>query len=323
MKDGIEVVIMCREREREARRAIQALSIVDFGVETKIIVSDNPSSAKMALTDIPKDVSHIVRDPSGSWNWHFNSIVSELEYEWCLITHDDDEILPILGKTFQTHKDNSEVFVITGLSQIVDHKNGPIFDQGYDTRINSAGLRSPAGAIYTNLSGHLFDLGTLFPASAMIIRSSLLQSLAPLDVRFELTADFGLSILVAHNRGVVFEGSKPIMNYNLHKNNSVFTDDAAGGIMADFTVTRILLLEKFNELYTESRMTMLLKSVVMSRILIAAFGLTQRKKLLKKTISGSDLLKRNKLKYFLMSFPIFLGPLAPFVRKKVRARLGI
>ena len=323
MRDGIEVIIMCRERVSEAKRAIEALRSVDFGTETQIIVSDNPSSRKKALIDIPGDIRHIVRDPGGSWNWHFNTIVSELEYEWCLITHDDDEILPILGKTFQAHKDNSEVSVITGLSQIVDHKDGPIFDKGYDTRINTARLRQPAGLIYTHLSGPLFDLGTLFPASAMIIRSSLLQNLAPLDARFELTADFGLSILVSHNRGVVFEGSKPVMNYNLHNNNSVFTDQAAGGIMSDFTITRILLLDKFNDLYTESRMTMLLKSVVMSKILIAAFGLTQRRQLLKKTITESVSVKRSKFKYFLMIFPIFLGPLAPLVRKKMRARLGI
>jgi hypothetical protein len=323
MKDGIEIVIMCRERPVETMRAIKALRNVDFGKKLKIIVSDNPSKREEALSNIPDDITHIVRDPSGSWNWHFNTIVSELEFEWCLITHDDDEILPVLGEIFKTYKDDPQVSVITGLSQIVDHKAGPIFDQGYDNRIDSAGLRCSAGPVFTNLSGPLYDLGTLFPASAMIIRSSLLKSLAPLDSRFELTADFALSILISHNNGVVFEGSQPVMNYNLHNNNSVFTDDAAGGIMADFTVSRILLLDKFNELYTESRMTMLLKAVVVSKVLISAFGLSRRNKLLKATIKSSQSLKKSRFKYFLMHFPIHLGPLAPFVRNKMRARLGI
>jgi hypothetical protein len=186
-----------------------------------------------------------------------------------------------------------------------------------------AGLRRSAGPVYTSLSSQLFDLGTLFPASAMIIRTSLLKSLGPLDERFELTVDFGLSILISHNHGVVFEGIEPVMNYNLHKSNSVFTDDAAGGITPDFTVTRILLLDRFKELYTEPRMTKLLQHVVKSRILISAFGLTQRRKLLNQTIRESTLLRKNILKYSLMNIPINLGPIAPYVRRKMRKRLGI
>ena len=323
MKNSIEVVIMCRERQTEAVRAINALRNVDFGAETRIIVSDNPTSREKALKNIPNDIIHTIRDPSGSWNWHFNTIVAELEYEWCLITHDDDELLPQLGDIFREHSDNSLVSVITGLSQIVDHKTGPVTDKFYEKRIYAAGLKHPAGPVYTSLSKQLFDLGTLFPASAMIIRTSLLRSLAPLDERFELTADFGLSMLIAHNHGVIFEGIKPVMNYNLHNNNSVFTDDAAGGITPDFTITRILLLDRFKELYTESRVTMLLQSVVKSRILISAFGLSQRKELLNKTICSSTSLKSNKLKYLLMNIPINLGLFAPYVRKKMRKRLGI
>lgn len=323
MKQGIEVVIMCRERQLEAVRALNALASVDFGTDTKIIVSDNPSSPNKALADILDNVTHIIRDPSGSWNWHFNRIVSELEYEWCLITHDDDEILPILGSVFRSHMNNPEVSVITGLSQIVDHKKGPIFDQGYDNRIDAAGLRHPAGVIRKDLSGHLFDLGTLFPASAMIIRSSLLQELSPLDERFELTADFGLSILVSHDSGVVFEGSQPVMNYNLHNNNSVFSDVAAGGIMPDFTITRILLMDRFTNLYSESRVTMLVKSVIVSKILVSAFGLSARRQTLNETLKSSSSLRKSKLKYLIMMMPIRLGPLAPYVRSKMRKRIGI
>lgn len=323
MKPGIEVVIMCRERHPETIRAIDALAKVDFGVDTKIIVSDNPSSPEKSLSGIPNYLSHKIRNPSGSWNWHFNTIVSELEYEWSLITHDDDEILPVLGTIFQAFRDNPEVSVITGLSQIVDDKAGAIFDESYDKRIDTAGLRKPAGEVRKDLSGYLFDLGTLFPASAMIIRSSLLQSLSPLDNRFELTADFGLSIVIANNNGVVFEGSQAVMNYNLHGNNSVFTDDAAGGIKPDFTITRILLMDKFKDLYSESRMTMILKSVVLSKILISAFGLSQRRRTLSEAIKSSNSLKRNRIKYLLMILPIRLGPLAPYVRYKMRKRLGV
>lgn len=322
MKSGIEVVIMCRERPSETNRAIDALAKVDFGTKTKIVVSDNPSTPSKFLTNIPREVSHIKRNPSGSWNWHFNKIVSELEYEWCLITHDDDEILPILGDIFCANRTNSGVSVITGLSQIVHHESGLIYDQNYEKRLESAGLKEPAGQVRRDLSHYLFDQGTLFPASAMIIRSSLLQSLPPLDERFELTADFGLSVLIAHESGVIFEGRQPVMKYHLHQNNSVFSDVAMGGIKADFTITRILLLDKYPELFNESRLTLILKSVIQSKILVSAFGLTQRRKTLIQTIKSSDLLKKNKLKYSLMTLPIRLGPLAPIVRYLMRKRLG-
>ncbi len=323
MKSGIEVVIMCRERPSEANRAISALAKVDFGTNTKIIVSDNPSTPNKSLANVPEGISHIIRNPSGSWNWHFNKIVSELEYEWCLITHDDDEILPILGDVFSTHRTNPDVSVITGLSQITHHESGLIFDQSYEGRLESAGLKEPAGRIRRDLSHYLFDLGTLFPASAMIIRSSLLQSLPPLDERFELTADFGLSVLIAHESGVIFEGEQPVMKYHLHQNNSVFSNEAMGGIKADFTITRLLLLNKFPEMLNESRLTLILKSVIQSKILISAFGLSQRRRTLIQTIKTSSLLKKNKLKYSLMILPIRLGPLAPIVRFIMRKRLGI
>ena len=323
LKDGIEVVIMCRERQNETLRAIGAIKHVDFGVDTQIIVSDNASKPEKALTGLPSGIIHRLRDPSGSWNWHFNTIVSELGYEWCLITHDDDEILPILGTIFQSHKDNPEVSVITGLSQIIDHEAGLISNNGYEFRLNSAGIREQAGVIHLDLSQKLFDFGTLFPASAIIIRSSLLKSVAPLDTRFEWTADFGLSILIAHRKGVIFEGIKPVMNYHLHGNNSVFTDEAAGGIKSDLTVTRILMLDKFPELYNASRMNMLLKSVIKSRILLSAFGLNERKIILNETINSSLILRRGSLKYFLMKIPIYLGPLSGFVRRKMRKRIGI
>lgn len=322
LKDGIEVVIMCRERQKETLRAIEAIKQVNFGVATQIIVSDNASKPERALTDLPPGVQHRLRAPSGSWNWHFNTIVSELEYEWCLITHDDDEIRPILGTIFQSHKDSPEVSVITGLSQIIDHESGPVSNKRYESRLASAGILEQAGEVHFDLSRKLFDFGTLFPASAMIIRSSLLKTLAPLDTRFEWAADFGLSILIAHGEGVIFEGIKPVMNYHLHGNNSVFTDEGAGGIKSDLTVTRILMLDKFPELYSRSRMNMLLKSVIISKILLSAFGLNERKDTLKMTINSSIVLRNGGLKYFLMKIPIYLGPLSGFVRSKVRKRIG-
>lgn len=323
MKDGIEIVIMCRERQTETLRALRALSKVDFGSNSKIIISDNPTERSKALVGLPDNLHHVIRDQGRSWNWHFNTIVSELEYEWCLITHDDDEILPILGSVFRDHCNDPNVSVITGLSQIVDSSRGMIINKNYERRIDSAKIRRPAGPIYTGLAEHLFDLGTLFPASAMIIRTSLLKSQMPLDERFELTADFGLSILVSRGGGVVFEGSKPVMNYNLHNNNSVFTDTAAGGIFPDFTITRILLLERFKELYSDSRLTELLRSIIISRVLIAAFGLTQRSTTLNDSIKSSSSLKRNKIKYLFMLIPIHLGPFAPIVRHLMRKRIGI
>jgi hypothetical protein len=320
---GLEIVVMARERQQETLRAIDALRSVPFGINVKIVLSDNASIPEKSLRDIPGEIEHRIRIPSGSWNWHFNKIVSELEYEWCLITHDDDEIQPVLGEVFQKYSNNEDVAVITGLSRIVEENKGPIRNIAYENRIDLAELRNPAGFLLTDLSNKLFDLGTLYPASAMIIRSELLQQLAPLDQRYELTADFGLSVEISHNHGVIFEGAQPVMNYNLHKNNSVFTDEAAGGIKPDFTITRILLMDKFNDLYTEQRMTELVKSVIQSRILISAFGLKSRRQLLNKTIRTSQILQRNRIKQTLMNIPINLGPLAPVVRYLMRKRIAL
>jgi len=84
-----------------------------------------------------------------------------------------------------------------------------------------------------------------------------------------------------------------------------------------------LLLNKFPEMLNESRLTLILKSVIQSKILISAFGLSQRRRTLIQTIKTSSLLKKNKLKYSLMILPIRLGPLAPIVRFIMRKRLGI
>jgi hypothetical protein len=113
------------------------------------------------------------------------------------------------------------------------------------------------------------------------------------------------------------------MNYHLHGNNSVFTEEAAGGIKSDLTVTRILILDKFPELYNSSRMKMLLKSVIISKILLSAFGLNERKATLNETINSSVVLRRGGPRYFLMKIPVHLGPLSGLVRKKMRRRIGI
>ena len=322
LKEGLEVIIMGRERPSETLRAIEAIQQIDFGVETHVIVSDNASSLEKALSGLPIGIEHRLRNPGGSWNWHFNKIVSELQYEWCLITHDDDELLPILGNVFNDHRNDPRVLTITGLSQIVDHQKGFVVNANYESRIDAAGIRDKAGTVYFNLSEKLFDLGTLFPASAMITRSSLLRNLAPLDPRFEWTADFGLSILVSHNKGVVFEGRQAVMNYHLHKNNSVFTDEAAGGLKSDFTVTRILMLEKFPELYNRARASKLLRDVFISKILISAFNLKARQSLLKATIRSSKTLRISKFNFLAMKIPIYLGPLASCVRFFMRKRIG-
>ena len=95
---GISVVIMAHERQEETLRAVQALLKVDFGSSTEIVVSDNPSTPEKIIKNLPPQIVHRVRNPSGESLWHANQILQELDHEWTLLTHDDDEILPHLGE---------------------------------------------------------------------------------------------------------------------------------------------------------------------------------------------------------------------------------
>lgn len=222
---GIDVFIASRDRPVETLRAIQAIRQINFGVKTRIIVSDNASSQLTVLTDLPPDVIHLVRNPSDAGH-HFNLILSEFSSTWVLVTHDDDILLPALGDVFRKAVQDPDIDVVSGRSELVD-KDGHVFiDTSYEQRLSRAGLVTDAECILLhNFDELLFDYGTLFPASAIIFRASNFPAGLSINLDTNYAGDFELSFLLAQNSAVLFSGSTPVMRYNLHGGNSVFNSE--------------------------------------------------------------------------------------------------
>jgi glycosyltransferase involved in cell wall biosynthesis len=321
-KSGISVVILAHERQEETMRAVDAILKVNFGCETEIVVSDNPSTPEKIIKNLPSQVLHKVRNPSGGGLWHYNQVLQEADHEWTLLTHDDDEILPHLGDLFRQYSLDSEVIMITGKSRIL--VNGvETADQGYSARLKSAGLDDPSPVSRTDLFDSLFDIGPLFPASAMIVRTGHLKNHATINPDFDLAGDLALSMALANNAKVIFDGSTFVMNYHIHGGNSVFSTRAAGGLMADFTIVRLSEAVSKNLVITRPRQVRLIKTFLVSRILAKSFHLNDRysnvrsyalefnKKFPKKKIGSLYLL------------PIPLGPLKPIARRLMWKRLGV
>jgi hypothetical protein len=321
-KEGISIVIMAHERQEETIRAVESILTVDFGCPTEIVVSDNPSTPENIIKDLPPQVVHKVRNPSGDSLWHATQIFNEIDHEWTLLTHDDDEILPHLGKVFRDYNKDPEIMVITGMSRIIVN-DVETEDQGYLKRLAKAELLGSRPSTRNDLFESLFDIGPLFPASAMIVRTNFLRTRAPLNPDYDLAGDLAHSMSIANNSKVVFEGSSYVMNYHIHGGNSVFTPRAAGGLMADFTIVRLSEAVRNNLEITKNRKRMLIKAIIVSRILAKAFHLGERysnvylyaqkfnKKFPEQKIS------------FIYLLPVPLGPLKIVVRRLMWKRLGV
>lgn len=319
---GVSVVIMAHERQEETLRAVDALLKVNFGCPTEIVVSDNPSTPEKMIKRLPRQVVHRVRNPSGESLWHANQILQELDHEWTLLTHDDDEILPRLGELFRIHKIDPEVMVITGKSRIFVN-NIETQDKGYITRLEKAQLLAADPVGRTDLFDALFDIGPLFPASAMIVRTDFLRTRSTINSDYDLAGDLALSMAIAKDAKVIFDGSSYVMNYHLHGGNSVFTSRAAGGLMADFTILRLNEAAKYNLEITSGRKKMLIKAIVISRILAKAFHLDERyKNLMIYTKQFNIALPQHRFSFILLA-PLPLGPLKILVRRLMWKRLGV
>jgi hypothetical protein len=321
-KPGLTIVIMAHERQLETLRAANAILKVNFGCETEIIVSDNPSTPHRKIENIPTGIEHKVRNPPGSSYWHVKQILQEVDREWTLLTHDDDEMLPRLGELFRQFSSDSEVMMITGKSRIL--VNGiESFDQGYLSRLEGAGLIEPTPVSRTDLFESLFDLGPLFPASAMIVRTEFLRERSKMNPDFGLAGDLAQSMEFAYNAKVIFDGGNYVMNYHIHGANSVFSPTAAGGLMSDFTILR--LSEAMNKSLEISlrRHRMLSKAVLISRILAKSFHLNER--YLNVTSYAREFNKafpKNKINPALL-IPLPLGPFKIIVRRLMWRRLGV
>jgi hypothetical protein len=313
---------MAHERQEETIRAVNAIQKVDFGCETEIVVSDNPSTVDKAIFGLPVTVIHKLRNPPGSSQWHAGQIMQELDHEWTLLTHDDDEILPHLGILFRQFSNDPSITMITGKSRIMVNEVESS-DMGYLGRLSSAGLLGESPVIRQDLFFQLFDIGPLFPASAMIVRTQKLQESADFNADFALAGDFAHSMAVSKNALVVFDGSDYVMNYHIHGGNSVFSVGAAGGLMSDFTIVRMAEAVKNNLEIKKKRLKMLNKAVFISRILSKAFHLDERYKNVSTYAKAFN-------KYFpetkinpLVLIQIPLGPLKIVVRRLMWKRLGV
>jgi hypothetical protein len=319
---GISVVIMAHERQEETLRAVDAILRVDFGCATEIIVSDNPSSPEKTIKNLPKQVLHKVRNPPGDSLWHATQILQEVDHEWTLLTHDDDEILPHLGELFAKYSKDPDTVMITGKSRIV--VNGiETVDQGYSARLKRAQLDGSFPVSRLDLFESLFDIGPLFPASAMIVRSEHLRKHKSINPDFGLAGDLAHSMALANNAKVIFDGSKHVMNYHIHGGNSVFSSGAAGGLMADFTMVRLSEAVNNNLTISKSRRQMLIKAVLVSRILAKAFHLTERYANVRSyALKFNKQFPEQRIRFFFL-LPIPLGPLKPVARRLMWKRLGV
>lgn len=323
MKPGIQIFIMAHHRQDETIRAIEALEKVDFGIPAEIVLSDNPESPEFIIKGVPKNVIHRIRNPSGGSLWHATQIFQELEYEWTLLTHDDDEILPSLGTLFREHYSDPTIGVITGLSQIVGLNGENTFDEGYENRLIGAKLLGQEPSSRNDLSKYLFGLGPIFPASAMIVRTSLLRNSHKLNPDFELAGDLAFSLQVADQASVIFEGRWPIMNYHMHGGNSVFSREAAGGLMSDFTIVRLDYISNSTLEMTPEIKKMLTNAVIASRILSKSFQLSERYLNVIKYAKSASQQRGEKVVFWYSLLPIPLGVLKPIVRRLMWRRLGI
>ena len=322
LKPGLSVIIMAHERQPETLRAVDAILKVDFGCDTQIVVSDNPNTPDKAITDLPKSVLHKIRNPSGTSTWHANQILKELDHEWTLLTHDDDEMLPHLGDLFRAHCKNPQTMVITGKSKII--VNGiETEDIGYQNRLNTAGLIQDYPTIRSDLFNSLYDIGSLFPASAMIVRTKHLLKNSSINPDYDLAGDLAYSMALALDSHVVFDGANFVMNYHIHGGNSVFSINAAGGLMSDFTIVRLNESVKNNIEITPSRLRMISRAILVSRILSKAFHLDYRYKNVKKyALIFNEHFKTRRISWYWL-LPVPLGPLKIVVRRLMWKRLGL
>jgi hypothetical protein len=236
---GLDIFVASRDRPSETLRAIEAIKRIDFGVKTRIIVSDNASSKSTVLVGLPADVVHLVRNPCTAIQ-HFNLIISEFNSTWILVTHDDDELLPHLGELFKEAVANPEINVVSGKSELVNPAGEVFVDPNYEDRLSRAGLvLHSRSKLIQNFDELLFDFGTLFPASAIIVKTSTFPESLTVNLDTNYAGDFEFSLVLARDSTVLFSGVIPVMRYHLHGGNSVFNAELPFILPAETLMCRI------------------------------------------------------------------------------------
>jgi hypothetical protein len=267
----LEIVIMSHERPEFLKRALSAINKVDFGVLPKITISDNPSVlAKRVPSDLVVGYNYVLREGLGA-TAHLNKIIMETKLEWTLITHDDDEILPQLGELFKEYFTNPKVGMITGRSLILNSEGHQVVNKAYEQRLRKSKLNFDRTVPKKDLFWHLFDLGSLFPASAMIVRREIFEEIQKINPDVNLASDYSFSLKVARKNQIIFEGLAPVMRYWLHGNNSVFSDVAVKRLKSELTIAKLEELINFGVKLNLARNLSLSIQVFQSTILLNAY----------------------------------------------------
>jgi hypothetical protein len=259
---SLEIVVMTRDRPDELKRCLMSISKLDFGLQPKIIISNN---SEMGLDDSSFPECQVLnRGGVFTTQGHMQKIIEEVRAEWLLITHDDDEILPYLAHLFQLYKADTKVEVITGKSRIFDSDGHVVMSSDYEKRLSKLGLNSVNPILNEDFSQSIYKFGSMFPASAILVRRSKLETIARIPEKIGLAYDLSYSMRVAHDSLVVFGGTNPVMNYHLHKGNSVFSEVAMRGLHVDLVIARLDAIQ--NNLIKNS----IMNSMILTRFVFKA-----------------------------------------------------
>jgi hypothetical protein len=196
-------------------------------------------------------------------------------------------------------------------------------DNGDLNRLNLAGLNQKTPSVRSDLFYALFDIGPLFPASAMIVRTEHLLKNTNINSDFDLAGDLAHSMAIARDAHVVFDGNDFVMNYHIHGGNSVFSVKAAGGLMSDFSIVRLDNAVKNDIEMNATRLAMLSRAILVSRILSKAFHLDARYNNVRKYTHAFNKHYGKQRIHWLWLMPIPLGPLKIIVRRLMWKRLGV
>ena len=248
---GIEIVIMTRNRPKMLSEAMGAIDKLKFEGKVKKWVSDNSVDSNTHPV-IPLKWQYKARGGGLSIFSHVNQIISELTMEWALITHDDDVILQELAKLYNNHYFSKSISAISGLSKIIGPDKLPKQDLGYLKRLDSCQISQkilyPAEQI---LCRQLFG-GSIFPMSACVIRTEVLKTLFPIDESMSHAGDFYIGLMICNVKKypyVVFEGTKPVMEYHLHGDNDSGLKSMKTRMHAESLITIFQVIAKRPELW--------------------------------------------------------------------------
>jgi hypothetical protein len=184
----------------------------------------------------------------------------------------DDEILPQLGDLFREYSSNPKIGMITGRSLIIDSTGNQIMSNAYESRLRKSNLNNFHSHVKSDVFWHLFDLGSLFPASAMIIRREVYKEIQEVNLDVNLASDYSLSLKIAKNHNIVFEGINPVMKYWLHGKNSVYSNEAMSSLKSELTIARLVELANSDFKLSLKRNLALSKQIFESTILLNTYG---------------------------------------------------